>query len=211
ISRFLSLPMADHTGGVVSVRPADALDECAVDRWRREGVAATWSDPPADSRVQVSRDADGVIIVLPPTGLTGPIALMLIALIPAVMTPVMIFSIGVLSASQALVMAPILLAPAVLLGGLMLWHAVGREHVRVDSRGVTVGRRLGLISRSVHIPADELEELVERRISRSPLMGSWSGGIALRSDKRTCNLAVSLDEKRRDWLANAIRSELLAR
>lgn len=204
IAGFINLPLADHTAGAVSVRQPDALDQPAVERWRSEG-GGRWVDPPLRSRIRVSCDADARVVTLPPAGMSGPIPLMAIAMAPGLLVPLFVFQSGIVSIADLRFVAPLFLVPVVGVALVLLWVAAARERVRVNKQGVTITRRFGPLARTLRIPADELEELVERRRPNSPLLGNWSGGITLRSDKRTCMVGVSLSEADRDWLANAIR------
>lgn len=205
VARFVGLPLADHTGGAVSVREPEALDRPVVERWRAEGSPRAWGALPAGSRLKVRREDGALVVSLPARGFTPPIALVAMTLPGSVIVPLMVLSSGVGMGAGVWIVAAFVAVPAAVCVAVISWCVGSRGEVRVDREGITVTRRLGGVRRSVYLPANELEEVVRREDAGLWSSGKRSGGLVLRSDQRTCVIGVSLSEEDRDWLADAIR------
>lgn len=224
ISAFLSRPLADSSSGTLIVRQPDELDESLRDHARRTG--ARWELPPQPAVIRSELQVEGarIVVRIPPPGVRPAVV---IGVVLAGLVPLAIFAVFLmpLLAAGKLPAGPVLLVAAACLAlielPLLFFVMAGRTPMRVvvGPDGLSVERQGLLRGRRVHLPANEIEELILPRsategvapVDAAALAGpagmllkslskTSQRGIQARSDTATAEFGQGLAPEELRWL-----------
>jgi len=224
LATFLELQVVDSTSGKAVIRGPGELDMSLRERMREAGGEIEVPDPPAEMKSRFTIDGTELTIEMPPRGLRPVhlIPLGLGILIPAIVflaaimpelakdehvrgwqLPLVMFSLLGVLIPFAIFILPALSAMR------KRWRVIASpEYLRVEHGGM-------FFTRTVEIPADELEELIlpRKRVipdtTQMPPIIDWLvrnmgkgnlKGIEARSDRGEASFGKDLDYDELQWL-----------
>lgn len=219
VARALRLKLVDRTGLEEVVRDPDHLDESLRQRRRRLGEGPVKvPEPPPGMATQCHVEGLEMVMEIPPA---GPSVLGLIVLAPAfgfAAITVVFFLVPILSDMKD---APLpvrlvfvgflsvffILLPIAVGMGAFLRASYTRYSVRVSKEMLRVTRKGVLLSKTVEIPADEIEE-VNLTTERAAPQISPQTAILARGDRATVAFGGHLPEHEKLWIKAVIEQVL---
>lgn len=239
LAKFLDVGVEDSSTGKRIVREAGTLDESLRERYRREGRPRERPAEPAGCRIVSGASGGEATFDIPPKGF-GAIEIISMVLGAAFAFVPLIFVVPMLFGSSdsedfdiakmwplAIFFGVFILfwlgLPLVMIVGTIK-KATARVRLIVDPRGLRLERKSFLGTKTLRIPADELEELeiggsAPRRSGSmsvgkggatqpgvqqlTSLFGS-KGVVTARSDRTTLNFGAGLRPEELKWLRDVV-------
>jgi len=211
VAKFLHLEIRDRSSGEEVAREAGALDKSLRQRVKRSGPTTRMPQQPPGAKASVSFGGkrSAVTIDIPPIAhwLWFALAGLMIAGLSAVFIEFDPKLSKDLPNIGHLFFTFLVLLCLVLPAMLFIAHRMGAVHherLVVSPDGLVLTRRGIFGTNTIHLKADEIEEVEITRDSKSKLGGSAAGRVVIRSDRGSVELGAMHSEEELRWLRDVL-------
>jgi len=220
IAKFLSLPIYDETGGEMRIREPDTLDVSFRERFR-EGIESNEiPDTPKELKSKIEYDASTLTITTKPIGFTPVLLIAIIGLASFelfafgfVFRPIFQGFNNEIDPIFVIFAVAFATIPTLVIGSLVARSFMAHDIVTTDSNGITVNRKI-IFSKSIHIPAEELEELFIKNVPGNDSLAAFGlnnrSTIRARSDNHELTFGVGVSAEELAYLLALTKAALVA-